>query len=325
MGLPPSASWRITESKKSGLRSSLLSARDWASIESAEFDPVGSVVGCRAERVDWGEFGLGEVGCGYVPRRIAKNPWSVSTGYNRSGGTGAATSLPGGVLAQVPQLAATSASTPSLGAGSRMNAVTYTHAATAPTRSAIERMLLEASELGADGVVAVEISHTEVGHGVWECTAWGTAVRARGSVHARRPFVTTLSGADSAKLLRSGFIPASVAVGMTMAITHDLRRAQLARNRFSSVREVAYITELVTMARSHARGQVNKAVSDAGADGAILTSQMTLSIEEHRVNRRHHDIVAQVTAVASSIVSFEEASPGRSQEPPLTVLRLRPV
>jgi hypothetical protein len=207
---------------------------------------------------------------------------------------------------------------------SRVTPLTYAHAALAPTKAAVQRMLTEATEMGADGVVNCQIQHTAVGHGVWECTVTGTAVRARGARRSKVPFVTTLSGADTAKLLGAGYVPATVAVGMTIGIVHDLLRAQAARSKLTTFREIPHITQLVHVSRLQTRRQIVHAVTEAGADGAILTSQMTVELDEHRVGANHHDIVCQVSAVASTIVAFGEASEHLRERKPRTVLPLRP-
>ncbi|HEV8064033.1 MAG TPA: heavy metal-binding domain-containing protein [Acidimicrobiales bacterium] len=345
--MPPTASQRLSLAKESDLRASLLTAKGWAALESAGVDPIGAVVGCRGERIDWGEYGLGEVRCGYVSRALQRNPWSMTAESGRREGriTSSAVSMPNVMPSQalipaigspvitsgpaVPPISAVTGGSPfgeaePGGEQWRPQPLTYTHAALVPTKSAIDRMLLEAIELGADGVVGADVQHVEVGKGIWECTVTGTAVRVSGAAHARRPFVTTLGGADVAKLLGAGYVPATVVVAMTVGIVHDLLRAQAARNRFSSFREINHITALVQASRLHNRRQIDKGVADVGASGAILTGKMTVELEEHRVSTNHQDVVCQVSSVAATIVEFGDGGPDFAADRPRIVLGLLP-
>jgi hypothetical protein len=49
----------------------------------------------------------------------------------------------------------------------------------------------------------------------------GTAVRALGCPALARPFATELSGADFAKLVMAGWVPAGIALGIAVAGLHD--------------------------------------------------------------------------------------------------------
>lgn len=79
-------------------------------------------------------------------------------------------------------------------------------------QSALERMLKEASDLGAQGVVGVT---TEMNHPTNENSCeihlYGTAVVVAGAPPTPRPWSTQLAGHKLAKLVEIGFVPASVA------------------------------------------------------------------------------------------------------------------
>jgi uncharacterized protein YbjQ (UPF0145 family) len=191
--------------------------------------------------------------------------------------------------------------------------VVYTHASHSAWRSAIDRMLEEAKGFRADGVVDVELSEKRGKGEVREFVVRGTAVRSSGPTRPGRPFTTTLSGGDVAKLVAAGWLPVSIVLGLSVAIRHDTYRARLARARLTSAREIVGISELVHSAREHARQQLASRTREAGADGAILTSQMSLSIEERAISRTHHDIVAEAMASATAIVEFSSDGSRRTE------------
>ena len=87
--------------------------------------------------------------------------------------------------------------------------------------TALYRMLLECQALGGDGVVGVRLEQRHLGQGNREFVALGTAVRAAGDRRPARLFSTTLNGQDFAKLFQGGWMPASVVVGISVAIRHD--------------------------------------------------------------------------------------------------------
>ncbi|MGA8682082.1 MAG: heavy metal-binding domain-containing protein [Acidimicrobiales bacterium] len=264
-GLPPSALARIRTATESGFRFSPLPAAGHLAVESCGLEPIGPVVGCAAKWLDWGEFGLGEVGCGFV-----------------------ASAKGGPILAP--------------------SHVSYAAPAYSAWRSAIDRMVLEASSLGADGVVDVVLTEKRAKAEVREFIVTGTAVRSKAMTHLRSPFTTTLSGSDVAKLMTAGWMPASIVLGLSFAIRHDTFRERRARARLRSSCEVLGVSQLVQAARQDARHQLGSRTREIGADGAVLTSQLTLSIRQRKVSRTHRDIVAEVRATASAIVAVAGVS-----------------
>jgi Putative heavy-metal-binding len=77
--------------------------------------------------------------------------------------------------------------------------------------AALERMLKEASDLGAHGVVGVktEMNHPTNEHSC-EVHLYGTAVVVEGAQAPKQPWSTQLAGHKLAKLIEAGFSPASV-------------------------------------------------------------------------------------------------------------------
>jgi uncharacterized protein YbjQ (UPF0145 family) len=249
--LPPSAVARIRHATESGVRFSQLGVASDLAVESCGLQPIGAVLGCTARRLDWGEFGLGEVGCGYIPSRMLRRRNFQTTGSYRPSALdqsqAAYLSAPLGL--QVPPVSTVDRLVSS-------SLVVYADAALAAWRSAIDHMLAEAEGLGADGVVGVTLSEKHGKGEVREFVVSGTAVRSRGPTHLASAFTTTLSGGDVAKLMRAGWMPASIVLGLSVAIRHDTLRARLARARPTSGREVVGISELVHAARENARRQL---------------------------------------------------------------------
>lgn len=311
-GLPPSAVARIRGATDSGLRFSQLSVGGQLAIEACGLEPIGSVVGCTARRLDWGEYGLGEVGCGYIPSRALRSRNIRTTSYFPPSGTAGGSHFKASLGLTNPTMLPLSAS-----AAASSSHVVYTHASHTAWRSAIDRMLEEAKGLRADGVVNVELSEKRGKGEVREFVVSGTAVRLRGPTRSGRPFTTTLSGGDVAKLMAAGWLPVSIVLGLSVAIRHDSYRARLARARLTSAREIVGIGELVHAAREHARQQLASRTREVGADGAILTSQMSLSIEERAISRSHHDIVAEARASATAIVEFSSGESRRTRSTPV--------
>jgi uncharacterized protein YbjQ (UPF0145 family) len=308
-GLPPSAVARIRAATLSDIRFSQLGVPSQLAVESCGLRPVGAVVGCTAKRLDWGDFGLGEVGCGYVPPRTLRSKNVQTTSYFPPSGVGQRNNTYSTLGLTTPTMLPLSARD---GTGSS-DYVVYADAANAGWHTAMERMLEEAKGFRADGVVDVELSEKHGKGEVHEFVVTGTAVRSDSSTHLGRPFTTTLSGNDVAKLMAAGWVPASIVLGLSVAIRHDRFRTRLARARLTSAREIVGISELVHAARQHARQQLGSRTREIGADGAILTSQLTLSIEERAISRTHHDIFVEARATASAIVQFAERSSRRTE------------
>src|SRR4051794_15515851 len=95
-----------------------------------------------------------------------------------------------------------------------------TQAMYAGRESAMQRMVAEASAVGADGVVGmrVELNMFEGGHEMMEFMAVGTAIRSKTHPGAYRapngnPFTSDLSGQDFYTLCRTGHFPVAFVFG----------------------------------------------------------------------------------------------------------------
>jgi uncharacterized protein YbjQ (UPF0145 family) len=92
--------------------------------------------------------------------------------------------------------------------------------------TAIDRMTGECADLGGHGIVGAALQVTETPGDSFtaatiEIKVIGTAVRANGRPPLPCPFTTELSGPDFAKLLMDGWVPAGIALGISVAGLHD--------------------------------------------------------------------------------------------------------
>jgi uncharacterized protein YbjQ (UPF0145 family) len=265
-----------------GVRTSLLDVPGATSVTGVGLPPVGEVMGCMVQHIGWQGFG----GCGY---------YGPSAGW----GLGTVTS----------------------GAGARYSGYRpYVDALYRGYDTAIARMLMEAQAMGADGVVGVRLTVEHLGQGNREFVALGTAVRGQGAVHAPRPFVTDLPGADVAKLLHAGWVPASIAIGIAVAVRHDDYATQRQAGAWGGNTEVSGYTELVQHVRADARQTFGRHASRAGADGAVV-SHMGLHVWEYEPSEGHRDHVAEATVFGTAIARFHRGRTAPTRA--LTVLPLR--
>jgi uncharacterized protein YbjQ (UPF0145 family) len=140
---------------------------------------------------------------------------------------------------------------------------------------AIERMVAEAVQLNADGIVGVDLRLVpyEGGGDVMEFLAVGTAVRsekAPGSFKAPggKPFTSDLSGRDFFKLLRYGWAPTALVVGCCVYhVAHQsIRQAmkQLGQNV-----EIPLYTQAIYTARELAMKRMQDEGERAGSAGIV--------------------------------------------------------
>ncbi len=297
-GLPPVAEQRVRRAAAGGVATSLLSVPSATSLDAVGFRSVGEVMGCQVQRIGWS----GWAGCGY-------STWGPAGAW----GVGPGNVVPSG--------------------GSRFSGYgPYVEALTRGYRTALERMLLEAQALQADGVVGVRLVQSHFEGGAREFLALGTAVRAhsrteRGSAPTlSRPFTTDLPGTEVAALLLSGYVPVTLEVAIEVAIRHDdyRTRQQASSGWFGNGNvEVSGYTDLVQHTRGYARDKLARQVAASGAEGVVV-SDMALRIWEVEPGENHRDHVAEATIRGTSVAAFHRRGDTRPAPRPLTVLPLRP-
>jgi uncharacterized protein YbjQ (UPF0145 family) len=196
-------------------------------------------------------------------------------------------------------------------------------------RTAIDRMTGECSDLGGHGVVGAALQVTETPGDSFtaatvEIKMIGTAVRAKGCPSPPRPFTTELSGPDFAKLLIDGWVPAGIALGISVAGLHDTLVTTNSGPWGTRNAEVPAYTDLMVYVRHDARSRLEKTVRGLGADGVVV-SAMTLHVRSDacRAHPGRTDHFAEAVITGSAVARFagqRKAAPAPSR----TVLPLDP-
>jgi uncharacterized protein YbjQ (UPF0145 family) len=186
-----------TTAGSDGAWDSTLRAGDFAAIRSVGFEPVGQVFGAA---VYYLSTVLG-AGC----------PGTSADSLLRETLLGPA-GTPGRSLAAVSGVAGP--------------AVKVAQGLYVGRRTAIDRMTGRCADLGGHGIVGAALRVREIPPdgltaGALEFTVIGTAVRASGCPPLRRPFASDLSGPDFAKLIMAGWVPAGIALSISVTGLHD--------------------------------------------------------------------------------------------------------
>ncbi len=181
--------------------------------------------------------------------------------------------------------------------------------------TALRRMLLEASEIGADGVIGVRLTAEEFREGVTEFTALGTGVLARSRTRPPYVFSTDLPAEDVAKLLTAGWVPVDLVFGVSAAVLHRVPPLSW----LADDDEFDGYAQLITSTRADATKRFSRRVRTAGADGAIVSSVASRSWSPER-SGGHRDRVATVSMFGTSIAHF-----GRSPNEPTQTLTYMPL
>ncbi len=191
--------------------------------------------------------------------------------------------------------------------------------------TAIDRMTTECAQLGGHGVVGVRLSRGSFPLGGLEFTAIGTAVRAPGAAYGRRePFTSDLSGQDFAKLIMTGWVPAGLALGISIGSRHDDRTTVRQARWGSGNAEVAGWTELVMQSRRDARLQLESDVKRLGAEGVVIAGmQLRVSQQDCPVTVGRRDHIVEATLIGTAIARFSRTARNRAG-PALTVMPLGP-
>ncbi len=278
----------MAEIRGSGTWGSALSADEFAGIRSVGFEPVGQVLGAAVYNIGFtGGYNCPGAWAGYGPSAVT---FRVGTQVSSRGGYGSFGPL--------------------------------TQAMYEARHKAIDRMLAECAELGGHGIVGVSLTIGAFPAGGLEFKAIGTAVRAPGAPPLPRPFSSDLSGQDFAKLISSGWVPAGLALGISIGARHD-DWMTVGQTRWGAGNaEVIGYTELVNDTRHDARLQLEKDVRRLGGEG-VTVARMDLRVHERECPMQEHgkDHIVEVTIVGTAMARFaSEAKP----PPPLAILSLDP-
>jgi uncharacterized protein YbjQ (UPF0145 family) len=299
--LPAVAEARMAEIRASGTWGSALTSDEFAAIRSVGFAPAGQVLGACVYNI------------GYTGGYACPGSW---------GGWGYGNVTPYQTKTQVSSRA---------GYGSFAPLVQAMYQA---RHKALDRMTAECEELGGHGVVGVRLTIGAFPAGGLEFKAIGTAVRApgvgpvstwphRGS-HPKRPFTSDLSGQDFAKLIMKGWVPAGLALGISIGSRHD-DWLTVGQTRWGSGNaEVTGFTELVNDARHDARQQLERDVARLGGEGVVIADmQMRVRERECPVQEGRRDHIVEATTIGTAIARFSHTEQ-RHSGPTLAIMSLDP-
>jgi len=291
----------MAEIRASGTWGSALTSDEFAAIRSVGFAPVGQVLGACVYNI------------GYTGGYACPGSWG-SWGYGNVS--------PAQTKTQVSSRA---------GYGSFAPLVQAMYEA---RHKALDRMTAECEELGGHGVVGVRLTIGGFPAGGLEFKAIGTAVRApgvgpvstwpqRGS-RPRRPFTSDLSGQDFAKLIMKGWVPAGLALGISIGSRHD-DWLTVGQTRWGSGNaEVTGFTELVNDARHDARQQLERDVARLGGEGVVIADmEMRVRERECPVQEGRRDHIVEATTIGTAIARFSR-SEQRHSGPTLAIMSLDP-
>ena len=267
---------RIAGIRVGGTWGSSLTCGEFAAVRSAGFEPVGQV------------FGAAVYAAG-----AASGPSCPAAGGSAGGG------MPGGPTARAR------------GRGGPAFFGPLVQAMYQARHTAIGRMTAECAQLGGHGVVGVRLSRGSFPLGGLEFTAIGTAVRAPGAPCGRRePFTSDLSGQDFAKLITTGWVPAGLALGISIGSWHDDRTTTRQARWGSGNAEVTGWTELVNQVRHDARRQLESDVQRLGAEGAVIAAmQLRVSQRDCPASVGRCDHIAEATLIGTAIARFSSPGP----------------
>ncbi len=141
---------------------------------------------------------------------------------------------------------------------------------------AVHRLVLEASGLGAEGVVGVrlEIKRWEWATGMGEFTVLGTAVRRPGQAPTGEPFTSTLSGQDMAKLVMAGYRPLQLVMGASAFQAVAFFGGSMGMMGPGAVsawsnQEVASYTRALRLAQAAGRQRLAQEAAQVGSVGVV--------------------------------------------------------
>ncbi len=132
---------------------------------------------------------------------------------------------------------------------------------------AAQQMREECAQAGGSGVVGVEIEMRVAAHHI-SIELTGTAVRRVDHHQAGFEFISDLSARDFALLTRAGWWPLSLVVGASFVVAPRRTARQWAAQQGQNT-ELPHLTEALYLAREGAMARMQRAGSDAGADGVI--------------------------------------------------------
>lgn len=296
--VPVSARERLRRMRDGGRWSSQLTTGEQAALAGVGFQPVGQVMGASV----WSLHQTGRGACGGYGG-YGMNRYSAAYGVASAAGYGDPALH--GLAAHVGRVRTVHMQT--LGP--------LVHTYTRARRSALRRLQGEAAALGADGVVGVRLSVEPFAGSAQRSlsfVALGTAIRSVGSTHLAGPFLSDLDGCDLTLLLRAGWAPTGLVMGVGAVVAHDSYTTVQRRNTWSGNLEIANYSDLATQARSDARARLNEDIRLHAGEAAVLGS-VSVSVHEQSCSKARNtsgsDHLVEAVMLGTSISRFELPAP----------------
>lgn len=181
---------------------------------------------------------------------------------------------------------------------------------------AMTRMRTEADQLGADGIVGVNLTMQMYvwGQDVLEFIATGTAVRSLSGAGAHRapdggPFTSDLSAQDFYRLLATGIVPVAFVLGTCVYhVAHQTVFGSLRQSMWNQ--EMVTFTEAIYQARELALTRMQAEATHAGANGIVGVS---VHVANHVWGEHATEFLAVGTAVRR--LADEHRLPDTSPKP----------
>jgi uncharacterized protein YbjQ (UPF0145 family) len=232
---------------RDGTWDSALSADGFAAIRSVGFEPAGQVFGAAVYYLS----ATAGVSCPGIAARQLRRDASP----------------------EVPERSLTTVA----GHGIPGPAARIARAQYAGRRTAIDRMAGQCADLGGHGIVGAVLQVKEIPAdsftaGAVEFAVLGTAVGGRGCPPQARPVACDLSGQDFAKLLIAGWVPAGIALGISVAGLHDDLLTTRSGPWGAGNAEVPTYTDLMIQVRQDARSRLEQAAHELDADGVVISA-----------------------------------------------------
>ena len=279
----------MAEIRASGTWGSALSTEEFAAIRSVGFEPVGQVLGAAVYNI------------GFSGGYNCPGAWSGFGSYAQA-------------YRSVTQVS---------GRGGYGSFGPLTQAMYDARHLAINRMVAECAELGGHGIVGVSLTIGVLpGRAAWSSRRSAPRSARRARRRCRTPFSSDLSGQDFAKLISSGWVPAGLALGISVGARHD-DWLTVGQTRWGAGNaEVVGYTELVNDTRHDARQQLEKDVRRLGGEGVVV-QRMDMRVHERECPIQEHgkDHIVEVTIVGTAMVRFASVA---KPPPPLAILSLDP-
>ncbi|MGB6772402.1 MAG: heavy metal-binding domain-containing protein [Candidatus Dormiibacterota bacterium] len=231
-GIPLEAEERIRrQQEQGGVWTSDLSVDELAALRGVGYEPVAQVLGSSLYRLGW-----------------------INTGWSQGRGLGLGL---GGMYAY--------------GAMQPEENQALTRSLIEARSRAVQRLLMEARGLKADGVVGVrlKVTHWDWAQGMSEFTVLGTAVRRSGAQPPAEPFSSTLTGQDLAKLLSTGYFPVRLVMGASAQQALAFFGRGFGGYNAWTNNEVAPFSRAMHQAQTAARQRLGLEAGQAGASGVV--------------------------------------------------------